>query len=123
MNTTNDVKDNIYTHLAKDANQLNTVRQTEITQVLISILDQLYKLDNTIQRLTDINTTPHACIEIRYTKCITKHISLVRAELWFRGIIVKEKDTDYGVKHNVEDRQHGETSGRDTKNNKCTYKR
>ena len=29
MNTTNDVKDNIYTYLAEDVNHFDTVRQTE----------------------------------------------------------------------------------------------
>ena len=80
MNTTDYVKDNIYTYFAEDANHFNTVRRTEITQALISVLDRPNKSDNDIQRLTDIDTTPHACREIKYTKCITKHIDLVIAD-------------------------------------------
>ena len=91
MNTTDNVKDNIYAYLAEDANQFDTVRRTETTQALISVLDRPHKPDNTIQQLTNIDTTPHARREIKYTKCITKYIDLMRAKLRFRGIIVKEK--------------------------------
>ena len=48
MNTTDDVKDSIYTHLAEDANQFDTVRQTETTQALASALDQPHKSNNVI---------------------------------------------------------------------------
>ena len=35
INTSNDVRDQIYKHLNEDSNQFNAVRKTEITQALI----------------------------------------------------------------------------------------
>ena len=132
MNTTDDVKDNIYTHLAEDTNQFDTMRQIETIQALIFILNRLHKPDNAIQRLTHIDTTPHACREIKYTKCITKHIDLVRAKLRFRGIIVKEKTkiivlkrilkTDNMVRQGAEIQQTTNAPARDDELNATYFK-
>ena len=35
--------------------------------------------------------TPHARREIKYTKCLTKHIDLVQAELVFREVVFREQ--------------------------------
>lgn len=91
INTTNDVRDKIYKHLVKDANHFDTVQRKETTQALIYILDKPHKPDNTIQQSTGINTTPYACMEIKYTKCVTKHLDLVRDEVQYRGIIFDKK--------------------------------
>ena len=75
------MRDNKYSHIAADANQFETVSQTETTQAFVSMINQTNKLDNDIQRMTSLNTTSKNQREIKHTKCITKYINLIRAKL------------------------------------------
>ena len=63
----------------------------ETTIALAFVQNQPNKPLNTIQRMSGIEITPHARREIKYTKCLTKHIDLLRAELTFRGVTFNEK--------------------------------
>ena len=80
----------IYLHLILDANQFESVRQSETTRALAAIMGRPHRPLNTIQKMTGIDTTPHARREIKYTKCLSKHIALVQAELRYRGVTFDE---------------------------------
>ena len=56
INTSNDVHDQIYKYLNEDSNQFDTVRRSDTTQALLSVMDQPHKPDNAIRRLTGIDT-------------------------------------------------------------------
>ena len=91
LNISEDVRKRIHSHLISDNKQFDTFIQTNTTGALEAILNQPHKPPNTIQKMTGIDTTPHAKREIKYTKCLTKHINLIQAELQFRGIQFDEK--------------------------------
>ena len=69
---------------------LQSVRQSETTRALAAIMDQPHRPLNTIQKMIGIDTTPHAQREIKYTKCLSKHIALLQAELRYRGVTFNE---------------------------------
>ena len=98
INASKDVRDKIYSHLIYDASQFDTVQRTEETRAMAAALHQPIKPLNAIQRMTGIETTPHARREIKYTKCLTKHIDLLQTELTFRGVVFDEKDKVMALK-------------------------
>ena len=81
----------IHSHLISDNKQFDTFIQNNTTGALEAILNQPHKPPNTIQKMTGIDTIPHAKREIKYTKCLTKHINLIQAELQLRGVQFDEK--------------------------------
>ena len=91
LNITDHVRKQISSHLVTDTNQFDCVTRTETTQRLATIIDLPPKPLNAIQKMKGLDTTPHARREIKYTRCITKHIDLITAELNFRGVIFEEK--------------------------------
>ena len=91
IDATEDVRKQIYSHLVTEASQFNAVQRMETTTALAFVQNQPNKPLNAIQRMSGIEITPHARREIKYTKCLTKHIDLLRAELIFRGVTFNEK--------------------------------
>ena len=85
LNISKAIRQQIYDHLTNNDKQFETVRRNETTIGLTCILDKNHKPENTIQRQTGIDTTAYGRREIKYTRCLTKHINLIRAELTTRN--------------------------------------
>ena len=74
--------------------------QTETIQRLAAIINLPSKPLHVIQKIKGIDTTPHAQRDIKYTRCITKHIDLITVELNFRGVVFEEKTKIPELKRN-----------------------
>ena len=85
LNISKEVRHQIYTHLTNDDKQFESVRRNEKTTGLAIALNNDHKAENAIQRQTGIDTTAYGRREIKYYRCLTRHINLVRAELTIRG--------------------------------------
>ena len=84
LNVSNAIRNQVYTHLTNENSQFESVRRNEITEGLASILHNDHKEDNAIQKQAGIDTTAYGRREIKYSRCLTKHMNLVRAELNIR---------------------------------------
>ena len=99
-------------HLIDDTTQFDTTIRNEVTETLASILHKPPKPDNAIMKLSGVDATPHGRREVRYSKCLKKHIELIRSELLFRSVEFREADGIMALKRllkaNEKDRQAAE---------------
>ena len=92
MNVSDDIRRQVWHHLTDDTTQFDTTMRNEVTESLASILHKPPKPDNAIMKISGVDATPNARREVRYSKCLKKHIELIRSELLFRSVEFREED-------------------------------
>ena len=92
LNVSDDIRLQVWNHLTDDTTQFDTTMRNEVTESLASILHKPPNPDNAIMKIVGVDATPHARREVRYSKCLKKHIELIRSELLFRSVEFREED-------------------------------